>query len=51
MRQNLAKALEVEYASALLVEAEGQWAAGDSADAGEGATAFLEKRKPAFTGK
>lgn len=51
MRQNIAKALEVDYASALLVEAEGQWKAGDSADAAEGGRAFLEKRKAAFTGK
>ncbi len=51
MRQNLAKALEADYASALLIEAEGQWKAGDSEDAAEGGKAFLEKRKPAFTGK
>lgn len=51
MRQNIAKALEVDYASALLVEAEGQWKAGDSADAAEGGKAFLEKRKAAFTGR
>ncbi len=51
MRQNLAKALEADYASALLIEAEGQWKAGDSDDAAEGGKAFLEKRKPAFTGK
>ncbi|OZA62466.1 MAG: 2-(1,2-epoxy-1,2-dihydrophenyl)acetyl-CoA isomerase, partial [Sphingomonadales bacterium 39-62-4] len=51
MRKNLAKALEVDYASALLVEAEGQWQAGSSADAGEGGKAFLEKRKPVFTGR
>lgn len=51
MRQNIAKALEADYASALLVEAEGQWKAGDSADAAEGGQAFLEKRKAAFTGK
>jgi 2-(1,2-epoxy-1,2-dihydrophenyl)acetyl-CoA isomerase len=50
MRQNLAKALEADFASALMVEAEGQWQAGDSADAGEGGKAFLEKRKPVFTG-
>ncbi|MBB3861233.1 2-(1,2-epoxy-1,2-dihydrophenyl)acetyl-CoA isomerase [Novosphingobium hassiacum] len=51
MRQNLVKALESDYASALLTEAEGQLIAGDSGDALEGATSFLEKRKPAFTGK
>lgn len=51
MRQNIAKALEAEYAGALLIEAEGQWVAGDSADAAEGGRSFLEKRKPAFTGR
>lgn len=51
MRQNLAKALESDYASALATEAQGQWQAGDSADAIEGGKAFLEKRKVAFTGK
>ncbi|MDT0508121.1 enoyl-CoA hydratase-related protein [Novosphingobium sp. MMS21-SN21R] len=51
MRQNLAKALEAEYASSLQIEAEGQWTAGDSADAAEGGSSFLEKRKPVFTGK
>ena len=50
MRQNLAKALEMDYASALLNEAEGQRTAGDSADAIEGSAAFLEKRKVVFTG-
>lgn len=50
MRQNLAKALEMDYASALLNEAEGQRIAGDSADANEGSAAFLEKRKAVFTG-
>lgn len=51
MRQNLVKALEADYANALLIEAEGQLVAGDSADGGEGAKAFLEKRKPVFTGQ
>lgn len=50
MRINLARALECDYATALLGEAEAQWKAGDSADAAEGARAFLEKRKTAFTG-
>jgi 2-(1,2-epoxy-1,2-dihydrophenyl)acetyl-CoA isomerase len=50
-RQNLARALESDLASALHVEAEGQWKAGDSADAREGIQAFLEKRKTQFTGK
>jgi 2-(1,2-epoxy-1,2-dihydrophenyl)acetyl-CoA isomerase len=51
MRQNIATALEMDYASALLREAEGQKFAGASADAMEGGLAFLEKRKPAFQGK
>ena len=51
MRQNIATALEMDYASALLREAEGQRIAGASADAKEGGLSFLEKRKPVFTGK
>ena len=51
MRQNLSRALESDYASALLIEAEGQRIAVDSADAIEGSKAFLEKRKAVFTGK
>ncbi len=50
MRQNLAAALDVDYASALLREAEGQRIAGDSKDAREGAVAFLQKRKAEFKG-
>ncbi|WP_068076790.1 enoyl-CoA hydratase-related protein [Novosphingobium lentum] len=50
MRQNLARALESDYASALLAEAEGQWKAGDSADAAEGVAAFSQKRKAEFKG-
>ncbi len=51
MRQNLARALESDLATTLLVEAEGQWKAGDSADAAEGIAAFMGKRKAQFTGK
>jgi 2-(1,2-epoxy-1,2-dihydrophenyl)acetyl-CoA isomerase len=51
MRQNIAAALEVDYASALLREAEGQRMAGTSADAIEGAMSFLQKRKAAFQGR
>jgi 2-(1,2-epoxy-1,2-dihydrophenyl)acetyl-CoA isomerase len=50
MRQNLATALDADYATALLREAEGQRIAGDSADAREGGQAFLEKRKAEFKG-
>ena len=50
MRQNIAAALDVDYATALLREAEGQKVAGDSNDAREGAIAFLEKRKAEFKG-
>lgn len=51
MRQNIAKALDMNYSAALLNEAEGQWKAGDSDDAKEGALAFLQKRKTEFSGK
>ena len=50
MRQNIAAALDADYASALLREAEGQRVVGNSADAAEGGMAFLQKRKPAFKG-
>jgi 2-(1,2-epoxy-1,2-dihydrophenyl)acetyl-CoA isomerase len=51
MRQNIAAALDGDYASALLREAEGQRIAGASADAMEGGMSFLQKRKPVFQGK
>ena len=51
MRQNLAAALDSDYATALLREAEGQRVAGSSTDAVEGATLFLMKRKAVFTGR
>ena len=50
MRQNIAAALDVDYATALLREAEGQKVAGNSNDAREGAIAFLQKRKAEFKG-
>jgi 2-(1,2-epoxy-1,2-dihydrophenyl)acetyl-CoA isomerase len=51
MRQNIATALEMDYASALLREAEGQRIAGASADAIEGGMSFLQKRKAEFKGQ
>ncbi|MEP7351543.1 MAG: enoyl-CoA hydratase-related protein [Sphingorhabdus sp.] len=51
MRQNLAAALDADYATALLREAEGQRIAGDSNDAREGALSFLQKRKAEFKGQ
>lgn len=50
MRQGLAEALDGPYAAALAQEAENQRRAGSSADAMEGALAFLEKRKAKFRG-
>jgi 2-(1,2-epoxy-1,2-dihydrophenyl)acetyl-CoA isomerase len=51
MRKNILTALENSYAEALLAEAEGQRIAGGTADAREGALAFLQKRKPEFKGQ
>jgi 2-(1,2-epoxy-1,2-dihydrophenyl)acetyl-CoA isomerase len=51
MRQNLAAALDSDYGTALVREAEGQRIAGDSADAKEGAISFLQKRKAEFKGQ
>jgi 2-(1,2-epoxy-1,2-dihydrophenyl)acetyl-CoA isomerase len=51
MRQNIAGAMDGDYASALLREAEGQRIAGSTADAIEGGMAFLQKRKAEFKGK
>lgn len=51
MRKNLAYALECDFSTALVREAEGQRIAGDSEDAREGALAFLQKRKPEFKGQ
>ena len=51
MKRNIATALDGTINDVLLAEAEGQRLAGASADAMEGGMAFLQKRKPAFTGK
>lgn len=50
MRQGIAHALELDYATALAHEAERQAKAGASADAMEGAISFLQKRKAVFKG-
>ena len=51
MRANIWRALDSDFASALHREAVAQRLAGSSADAAEGAMAFLAKRKPSFTGR
>ena len=50
MRANLKAALDSDYPTALAREADGQRTAAGTADAVEGAMAFLQKRKPVFTG-
>jgi len=50
-RGNLAAALTSDFATTLQTEAEAQRVAAGSVDAIEGATAFLQKRKPVFKGK
>jgi 2-(1,2-epoxy-1,2-dihydrophenyl)acetyl-CoA isomerase len=51
IRQNILTALEQDYGHAMHLEAKGQRIAGSTADAVEGAMAFLQKRKAAFTGQ
>ncbi|TMM49696.1 enoyl-CoA hydratase-related protein [Qipengyuania marisflavi] len=51
MRENIFKALEINYSAALHQEALGQRRAGESKDAVEGGMAFLMKRKPEFKGE
>ncbi len=51
MKRNISTALDGTINDVFLAEAEGQRAAGASADAMEGGMAFLQKRRPAFSGK
>ncbi len=51
MRQGIARALEQTYAEALAMEASHQMIAANTADAREGPTAFLERRKAVFKGE
>jgi len=50
-RRAIASGLDIDYAAAMAGEAVNQREAAQSADAAEGIRAFLEKRKPSFTGK
>jgi 2-(1,2-epoxy-1,2-dihydrophenyl)acetyl-CoA isomerase len=50
MRRGLADALDSDYASAMVREAENQRAARGTKDSMEGGMSFLQKRKPVFTG-
>jgi 2-(1,2-epoxy-1,2-dihydrophenyl)acetyl-CoA isomerase len=51
IRRQLGRALETDYAAAMAAEAHNQRQARGTVDAREGGTAFLQKRKPAFTGR
>ncbi|MGB3752530.1 MAG: enoyl-CoA hydratase-related protein [Parerythrobacter sp.] len=51
MRANIQAALQMDYSAALAQEANGQWRAGDTQDAVEGAMAFLQKRQADFKGE
>ncbi len=51
IRRGIARSLESTLAEALDMEAAHQRAARGTSDAAEGGMAFLQKRKPAFTGK
>lgn len=51
MRRTIRLALDGSFEQVLAAEAAGQRLAGGSQDAREGGRSFLEKRKPAFTGR
>ncbi len=51
IRRQVAAALESDYATALIAEAEGQRDAMRTRDFAEGKRAFVEKRKPVFEGR
>ena len=50
-KQALNKSMGADYRTALAVEEEMQREAGKTSDYAEGVRAFLEKRKPAYTGR
>lgn len=50
MKRQMQAALESDYAAAMAFEADNQAAMRGTMDAAEGAQAFLQKRKPRFTG-
>lgn len=51
MKATLREGLETDLGTTLAAEAQAQRIAGKSQDAAEGAMAFLQKRKPTFTGR
>lgn len=51
MKRNIRRGLTADLNTALQTEARTQWVAGDSQDAAEGITAFLEKRPTKFQGR
>lgn len=51
MRKLVRQGLSSDYSAAMDAEAQGQFIAGNSADAMEGVMSFVQKRKPVFAGK